>query len=54
MKLDELEKEIRWVRNNLKKRRYDPFQPNDYNRGFLDGVYEATKELDEIIEKYFK
>ena len=54
MKLDELEKDLRGIKSKLEENSYDPFQPNDYNRGLRDGIYEAVSELETVLEKYFK
>lgn len=54
MKLDELEKDLRNIKSKLEENSYDPFQPNDYNRGLRDGIYGAVSELETLLEKYFK
>jgi hypothetical protein len=54
MNIDELEKDLRYIKSKLEKNSYNPFQPNDYNRGFLGGVHEAITELNTILEEYFK
>ena len=54
MKLDELEKDLRDIKSKLEENSYDPFQPNDYNRGLRDGIYDVVSELETVLEKYFK